>query len=194
MRHFILACLLSLPGIAHAGTVSIEVRGVDGKPLAGAVVQVESARASAPRIGGPYSVAQKDIAFQPRVTIVPAGASVSFPNRDRVRHHVYSFSPAKKFELKLYGHQESHSVTFDRPGVIALGCNIHDSMTGFIIVTGTPFAAQTSAAGRVVFDDVPAGAVTLKVWHPSIRARANILAQAATVGPQGLSTTLALRK
>ena len=110
-----------------------------------------------------------------------------------MRHHVYSFSTPKKFELKLYGREEARSVTFDRAGVVALGCNIHDSMSGFIIVVDTPYAAQTDAAGRVTFDAAP-GAAKLSLWHPSIRAANNMLAQPATVGAQGLATTLTVRR
>ena len=76
--------------------------------------------------------------FHPFVLIVPVGAKVSFPNLDPTRHHVYSFSPAKQFELKLFARDQSRSVVFDKPGVVALGCNIHDAMTAFIVVDGQP--------------------------------------------------------
>ncbi len=186
----------SLPGLALAAPVTIRVIGADGKPLAGAVVQVTSARApaAARTLTGPFVMAQQDIAFQPRLLIVPVGAAVTFPNRDKVRHHVYSFSPAKRFELKLYGKADVPALTFDRAGVVALGCNIHDSMSGFIIVVDTPYAAPTDAQGRVVFGDVPAGPVHVSVWHPGIRARGNTIEQPATVAAAGLSTTVTVSR
>lgn len=187
--------LLALPAGALAAPVSITVTGGDGRPLAGAVVEVQSARAPAAStaLPGPFAMAQKDIAFQPRVLIVPVGAAVTFPNRDQVRHHVYSFSTPKRFELKLYGRDETRAVIFDKPGVVAVGCNIHDQMSGFIIVTDTPYTAQSDARGRVSFD-VPAGAARVTIWHPSIRAPGNMVMQGTTVGLGGLATTIGTRR
>ena len=178
---------------AQAAPVTIDVRGPDGRPLPGAVLMVDSPRTPRGplRLPGPAAMAQQNISFQPHILIVPVGTSVSFPNHDRVRHHVYSFSKPKRFELKLYGRDESRSVLFDKPGVVAVGCNIHDAMSGFIWVVDTPFAAQTDAAGRVVFADVPAGAAVLRLWHPSIRAPDNVLRQAVTIPPSGFSMILA---
>lgn len=186
-----LAC--SFP--AFAATVSVDVIGADGKPLAGAVVLVDTPRkpAGAMKPGGPYEMAQQNIAFVPHVLIVPVGATVSFPNRDKVRHHVYSFSKARKFDLKLYGKDETRSVVFDKPGVVALGCNIHDAMNGSIIVVETPYAVQSDAKGHATIADVPVGGATIRVWHPSIRAPDNMLAQSATVTVTGYTTTYTIR-
>lgn len=178
---------------AASAPVTIDVRGPDGKPIAGAVVAVEASGVAAQQPRGVYAVEQRNIQFQPHVLIVPVGASVAFPNRDKVRHHVYSFSKPKKFDLKLYGREEARAVTFDKPGVVALGCNIHDSMSGFVFVANTPFAAQTNTAGHVVLQGVPAGAVTVRVWHPSIRAPGNTLVQPLRVAPSGLTATVAAR-
>lgn len=185
---------LVLASAAHAETVSVEVRGPDGRPLEGAVVWVSIAGASAPSPVGRYTVAQQNISFEPHVLIVPVGASVEFPNRDRVRHHVYSFSKAKKFDLKLYGREEHRAVTFDAPGVVSLGCNIHDRMSGYVFVTASRFTAQANGVGRVIFAGVPQGRATLNVWHPSIRAAGNTLSQQASVGSAGLSTMLAVKR
>ncbi len=179
---------------AHAATVSVEVRGPDGKPLAGAVVTVESPRFGTPPVQGSYTIEQRNIAFQPHVLIVPVGATVSFPNRDKVRHHVYSFSKPKKFDLKLYGREDTRTVTFDKPGVVSLGCNIHDTMSGFIYVVPSPFADQADADGRARIEGVPAGPVTVRVWHPSIRSGDNSLAQTTTVAASGLTTTLLIKR
>ena len=109
---------------------------------------------------------QKNRRFVPDTLVIPAGSTVSFPNLDPVLHHVYSFSPAKPFELKLYGKDETRKVRFDKPGVIAVGCNIHDDMTGFIRVVDTPFAGKTSADGELTLTGIPAGRAKVTVWHP----------------------------
>lgn len=192
----LLAPLLAVSATAHAATLGIDARGADGKPLAGAVVILETARrADAPiRFAWGTVMAQRNIAFDPHVLIVPVGSSVSFPNRDKVRHHVYSVSRAKKFDLKLYGRDETRSVVLDKAGVVALGCNIHDAMSGFIIVVDTPFAAQADANGHVTLTGVPAGAAIARLWHPAIRAPENMTAQPITVAANGGSLTLTVQK
>jgi len=184
----------ALPVAAHAAPVVIDVRGFDGKPLPGAVVTIETPKAPGVTVRGPYMIEQRDIAFQPHVLIVPVGATVGFPNRDRVRHHVYSFSKARKFDLKLYGQEESRTVLFDRPGVVPLGCNIHDSMSGFVFVTATPFAGLTDQAGHVSIAGVPPGTATVRVWHPSIRAPGSTASQPIDVAATGFATTFVLHR
>lgn len=166
------AVLASTP--AAAGDVTVVVTSQAGQPVRDAVVMVRAPGAAPSRPAGPLVMAQQNVSFQPYVLIVPLGATVAFPNRDRVRHHVYSFSPAKKFELKLYGRDESRTVTFDKPGPVSLGCNIHDRMIGFVYVTETPYAAKTGVDGVAIVRNVPAGSATLQVWHPDIRGRAAI--------------------
>jgi len=194
MKWFLFLAALAMPAIVDAATLTIGVRGADGKPLDGAVLIVDApVRPAGPiRFPWAYVMAQQGISFRPHVLIVPVGATVTFPNHDAIRHHVYSFSRPKTFELKLYGRDETRSVTFDKPGLIALGCNIHDMMNGFIWVVDTPYAAQTDAGGMVVINGVPAGAVTLRLWHPSIRAPGNILTQAATIPAAGFKTVLSV--
>jgi plastocyanin len=127
----------------------------------------------------PLVMAQKDIAFAPYVLIVPAGSSVTFPNRDTVRHHVYSFSAVHRFELKLYGREERRTELFDKPGVVALGCNIHDRMAAYIDVVDTRFAAKTDADGVAVISGLPSGAARLKVWHPFAKTPNGMVASEA---------------
>ena len=189
--------LVALPALVQAAPVTIEVRGPDGQPLIDAVVVIDAPSApSAPRaaLKEPYVVEQRNIAFQPHVLVVPVGATVSFPNRDAVRHHVYSFSKPKKIDLKLYGKEEQRSVVFDKPGVVALGCNIHDSMSGFVFVSKSPFAAKTTATGRVQWSDVPAGSATVSVWSPTIHAPNNTLVQTIAIAPAGFSTILTIQR
>ncbi|WP_156680147.1 methylamine utilization protein [Sphingomonas profundi] len=189
-RRVLPAALLVACGTAPAGatTLDVIVRDAAGSALPNAVVMLESGppqTARTIRFPWPAVVAQQDIQFAPYVLIVPVGAQVSFPNRDKVRHHVYSFSRPKKFELKLYGREEARTVLFDKPGPVALGCNIHDRMTGFIMVVDTPFAARTDAAGRVSLANVPAGEARLRVWHPLARAPGGETAQALSLPANG---------
>ena len=194
LRLSLLFAASALPVAAHAAPVVIDVRGFDGKPLPGAVVTIETPKAPGVTVRGPYMIEQRDIAFQPHVLIFPVGATVGFPNRDRVRHHVYSFSKARKFDLKLYGQEESRTVLFDRPGVVPLGCNIHDSMSGFVFVTATPFAELTDQAGHVSITGVPPGTATVRVWHPSIRAPGSTASQPIDVAATGFATTFVLHR
>lgn len=102
-----------------------------------------------------------------------------------MRHHVYSFSKPKRFDLKLYRREDQRTVIFDIAGVVALSCNIHDAMTGFVFVTTTPFAVQSDVNGHVAIPGVPAGTATVRVWHPSIRAPGNSLSQPLSVAVAG---------
>lgn len=183
LRMFALVGAALLTTVASAGTVSVQVKAANGAPVADAVVMVSSPHAPAGPIHFPWPavVKQQNISFQPHVLIAPLGASVTFPNMDNVRHHVYSFSKPKKFELKLYGHEETRTVAFDKPGVVAIGCNIHDQMSGFIVVVDTPYAAKTDASGRASITGVPDGAATLKVWSPGFRAAGNQIAEQISV-------------
>jgi plastocyanin len=187
----ILALILALalsPATALAGDLVMTVRDGTGKPVPNAVVMVKPAAgvpAGPVRFPWAYTVAQKDITFDPFVLIVPVGASVAFPNKDKVRHHVYSFSAGNKFELKLFGKDESRSVVFKAVGVAAIGCNIHDGMVGFIQVVDTPFAVKTDAAGVATLRGIPAGAATVRVWHPYLRAPKNELTRKTTFAASG---------
>src|SRR5471030_1705563 len=129
-------CLLAAAEFAtaaHATDLSVSVRTGAGQAVANAVVTLySSSSGEGGRFDWPYRMAQQNLQFDPFVLIVPVGAVVSFPNRDSVRHQVYSFSPPHPFELRLYGKDETRTVRFDKPGVVALGCNIHDNMVAFI--------------------------------------------------------------
>jgi plastocyanin len=177
------------PALAAAATVSVDVRDMAGKPVANAVVIVDAPHtaSAAATLRGPFVMGQQNISFTPHVLVVPVGATVTFPNRDRVRHHVYSFSAPKKFDMKLYGREETRSVVFDKPGVVALGCNIHDSMSGFVYVVDTPFAVVTNAQGHATISGVPAGRATIRLWSPAIRARGNTQAQPVTIPAAGFA-------
>ena len=178
MRSLILPALavLALAAPAAAADLTITVKTPAGEPVANAVVTVKppGVASGAPiKFSWAYDVAQHNIAFEPFVQIVPVGSDVSFPNKDNVRHHVYSFSAVKKFELKLYGHDETRTVHFDEAGVVALGCNIHDQMLAYLVVVDTPFAAKTGADGVAVIHGLPAGAAPMTVWQPFMKTVKN---------------------
>jgi plastocyanin len=172
LRFALFAVVLCLAGNTRAAGLDLTLVTSAGRPVVDAVVMVrpDAGVRGAARLSGPFRMAQKDTLFQPFVLIVPVGAEVSFPNLDPFHHHVYSFSKAKTFELKLYGRDETRRVTFDKAGVAALGCNIHDAMSAYIRVVDTPFAAKTGAGGLAVVRDLPAGPATVTIWHPFLKS------------------------
>ena len=174
--------LLAMALTAHAGTVQIQVLDGAGKPLADAVVFLDSREArAAAKPARDVSIAQIGRQFSPRVSVVPVGTAIEFPNRDTVRHHVYSFSPIKTFELKLYAGTPANPVLFDRPGIAVLGCNIHDQMTAWVVVVETPYYTRTAADGRATLDGVPPGSYRLRAWHTDLQVGAPASDQPITV-------------
>jgi plastocyanin len=161
--------LLAAAGWAGAGPVEVRVTDAAGRPLPHAVVFLESreARAALKPAAG-VEIAQASRQFTPQVTVVPVGTSVTFPNRDTVRHHVYSFSTTKKFEIKLYVGTPTAPVVFDQPGIAVLGCNIHDNMAAWVVVVDTPYVARTGADGRATLPQVPPGNYRLRTWHAGL--------------------------
>ena len=172
--------------------MQVDVSDAAGKPVADAVVFLDSAEARKqvkPLAG--VEMAQEKRQFVPGVLVVPVGTEVRFPNHDTVRHHVYLFSPAKKFELKLYTGTPATPVRFDQPGVVVLGCNIHDQMVGWILVLETPYFAQTPAtAGKAFMGEVPPGRYRLRAWHPRLPAGAPAQEQDLTVTASGALATV----
>ena len=188
-----LAALLILAGPASAATVQVTVQDSNGRALPDAVVFLESREARiAVKPAQGAEMAQVNKQFDPRVLVVPMGTSVIFPNRDTVRHHVYSFSPAKNFELKLYAGTAANPVVFDKVGIAVLGCNIHDNMAAWVVVVDTPYYARSSAGGTVSLANVPPGSYRLRVWHPGLAVGAPAADQALMVGATDSATTYRL--
>ena len=159
-------CWLVSSMLSAAGLQAVLV-DAQGQPLADALITLRGplgAGAAEP----PAVMDQVARQFQPRVLAVHTGSAVSFPNSDTIRHHVYSFSPAKRFELRLYQGTPSEPVIFDKPGVVVLGCNIHDWMVGYVYVTDDPWFAVADEQGRVTFDGLPAGRYAVSLWHPQV--------------------------
>ena len=158
-----------LAGPVSANTLSALITQDDGSPVQDAVVSIHlkgRSQAAAPP-GTLATMIQLGQRFRPFILPVQVGTTVEFPNRDPFRHHVYSFSEAKTFELKLFDSSENETMTFDRAGVVPLGCNIHDNMLAYVYVVDTPHFAQTNDAGSVAFEELPPGDYTVSVWHPN---------------------------
>lgn len=185
---------LCLTAPLAAAPLSVRVVDGSGRPVRDAVVTFyPSAGARAPRPGGHYAVSQKAMQFRPFLTIIPVGADVSFKNFDSIKHHVYSFSPAKRFELKLFARDQSRTVRFDKAGVVALGCNIHDAMSAFIVVTDSVWTARTNPQGMAVFADAPGANGRVAVWHPYLRVPGGVVQQAVGPARRKLSFSVRLR-
>ena len=193
----IILALLALAGAwspLAAAPLSVHVVDSSVRPVRDAVVTLyPGSGARAPRPGGRYVIAQEHLQFHPFLTVIPVGADVSFPNLDPTKHHVYSFSPAKRFELKLFAKDQSRTVHFDKAGVVALGCNIHDGMSAFIFVTDTVWTVRTNGQGMAVFADAPNGAGRVDVWHPYLRAPGAMVQQALAAGQHAASFSIRLR-
>jgi plastocyanin len=192
------ASLLPLPASAASpvpplSPLDIRVADAAGKPVSGAVVFLDSpqAREQVRPLSG-IEVAQAERRFVPAVSVVTLGTAVTFPNLDRVRHHVYSFSPVKRFEIKLYVGTPAAPVVFDQPGIAVLGCNIHDQMAAWIVVVATPWFGRSDDAGRWAGASAPPGRYTLRAWHAGMPVGAAPIEQALTVEAAGARAVVML--
>ena len=161
------AAAVALCGPAGAGALPVDVSVTDsaGRPLADAIVSIVlRGQPSTAPAGTKVEIAQDHRKFEPPITVIQTGTGVVFPNFDTVRHQVYSFSPIKRFELKLYAGIPGYAVVFDKPGTATLGCSIHDKMRAWVHVVDTPVYGRTDAAGKVHLD-VPEGDHQLQAWH-----------------------------
>ena len=177
-----LALILGAPRGGAAELLAL-VKDHHGKPVSDAVVLATPLDPKSALRAKPQTVVidQVDKQFVPYVKAVFVGWKVRFPNSDNIRHQVYSFSPAKRFELPLYGGQDAESVLFDQPGVVVLGCNIHDWMVAYVYVSETPYFTQTAAAGTAAIEDLPPGDYTVRVWHPGMERGEETTARLITV-------------
>lgn len=178
-----LSCLIAMPLAAADFTVTARRRG--GEPLAGAVIMLESESANAPAAPPVIGVMdQVNLSFVPDVLVIPVHSSVQFPNSDAVSHQVYSFSDTRAFQLPLYRGRPYPPVEFDQPGVVTLGCNIHDNMLAYIVVTRAAHFGRTNAQGRWTVD-LPAGRYVARLWHPLLNESQEVRATITTDGGPG---------
>jgi plastocyanin len=183
---------------AAAAALHVSVKDQHGKPVADTVISAtpldpkNALRAKPPAV----AIDQVDKQFVAYVTPIYVGSSVRFPNNDNIRHQVYSFSSAKRFDLPLYAGTDAPPVLFDKPGVVVLGCNIHDWMIGYIYVSETPFFAKTGSAGTASLEDIPSGDYLVKIWHPRMDRTEDATIQRVTLSagtPVDLEWQLALK-
>jgi plastocyanin len=176
MRQTVVRCAFALAAaafacpLAAASSVRVDAVGPEGAPVEDAVVFLRPLADQKPpgRPPLPASIEQHDREFVPYLTVVQTGATVRFPNQDPIRHHVYSFSQPKKFEIKLYA-GDGPQIVFDKPGVVTLGCNVHDWMLGYVFVVDTPWFAKTGSDGSARIEDVADGDYEVRLWHPRQR-------------------------
>jgi plastocyanin len=181
----------TLSGAVNAADFTVKVVDNRGAPAAQAVVLVRpEGNAAVATAAGVTRVTQQFQAFAPEVVPVAVGTTVQFPNLDRMRHHVYSFSPGNTFEIRLYSGEQIPQVKFDNPGIVAIGCNIHDWMQGYIYVTDAPFFATTDAAGMATLRGLPNGEFRVAVWHPELQAEVEVAR--TSIGTSDSTATLTI--
>src|SRR5216684_2816669 len=195
MRFFGLALLLTAALRLAAADVACKLTDPKGARIADAIVSLKRLDRPEPTVapaGTTAEISQQDKEFIPYVTAVQVGTTMHFPNHDKVQHHVYSLSKAKKFELPLYSGEARRGILFDQPGVVTIGCNIHDWMIAYVVVLPTPHFAKTDADGAATLS-VPAGQYHLEIWQPRL---SQPLTQEITVtdtAPTSLAFTLVLK-
>lgn len=155
-------------GPALAASISLHLAQPKGAPLAGAVLVATPLDGRALPPPAAAVMDQRDRKFVPQILVVQTHARVTFPNSDNVTHHVYSFSQARRFQIYLPKSGPPKTVAFDRPGVVTLGCNLHDWMLGYILVVDTPYFAPTDGDGVASLAGLAAGRYRLEVWHPRL--------------------------
>ena len=181
---------------AHAASLDVLVKDAKGTAVSDAVVYAQRTGASSTFAKRQTVIDQRDKQFVPYVTAIQVGTSIIFPNSDNIRHHVYSFSPAKKFELPLYSGVPAKPVVFDKVGFVTLGCNIHDWMIAYVAVLPTPHFDVTGQEGRGSLKNLAAGQYSIQVWHPSLKGAPENSAQDVDLGSSGsreLTFTLDLK-
>ena len=170
VRATVLGFLLAWCGASQAARLQVTITTAAGVPVDDAAVVITPISGAMPKRHSTLSIAQKDREFIPYLTIVQSGTAVSFPNQDPFKHHVYSFSPVKSFEIKLYAGKSTQPVVFDKPGEVAIGCNVHDWMEAYILVVDSPYFGKSDRNGRALIANVPTGRYRLRLWHSSQKA------------------------
>lgn len=185
--------LLVIFGLCHdlsAGSFDVTVKDGKGALVSDAVVYAWGKGMNVQSMKKQTVIDQQDKQFIPYVTAVQVGTSILFPNKDNIRHHVYSLSSAKKFELPLYKGVPAEPVVFDKEGFVTLGCNIHDWMIAYVAVLGTPYFQVTGREGHALLKNLPPGQYTVEVWQPSLKGAPETFAQHVDIAAGGTKPLL----
>ena len=176
-----------------AGTNSVQAMLANHEPFAGAVITVRGETSHAPVAPISAILDQINLTFVPDIIVIPVGSTVEFPNSDSVSHQIYSFSPTKRFQLPLYHGKPYPPVHFDEAGVVTLGCNIHDRMVGYIVVTDAAYFGRTDARGIWSATNVPRGTYHVSLWHPLLRdSAASLDREVSVTGDESATATVQL--
>ncbi len=189
----LMVMMAGLHGAALAANVQVQIKDAAAQPVLDAVVylQLDTPQVLAKPATG-IEIEQKSKKFLPLVTVVQTGSQVAFPNNDTIRHNIYSFSSAKKFEQRLYSGTAAAPVLFDKSGTVVLGCNIHDTMVAYVHVVDTPYFGKTDASGKFNIEKVPPGKYTAKVWHYNLPNGAALPEQVVQVKGDSVSLNFSL--
>lgn len=186
IKNLIFLYVVGISGVAvAASSLQVTVLGKKNTPIENVVVSVIPNGDQA--IDMPirtYEMSQKDKTFTPHILTIPTGSNVIFPNMDNITHHVYSFSPTKRFDLKLFKLKSPDPITFEKPGIVVVGCNIHDWMLGYIKITNTPFFSNTDSSGIASFPELPPGDYDIEIWNPRIKDKSKYLVRSQTLSDQ----------
>lgn len=187
-RYFVCSLLCIGSTSVYALDLNITVQDKQGRPVKDAIVYIEANNLQTIKPKMEQDIIQKGRQFHPLVTVVQTGTNIKFPNQDKVKHHVYSFSPAKKFELKLYSGVPATPVIFDQAGTVVLGCNIHDRMLAYVYIVDTPVFAKTNTHGVAVITDLPSGKYEVNTWHYALKNENTSVTQAVNVAEKANAT------
>ncbi len=170
-RCFWLAMVVIFPLTAMAGTITGRVHVHDSKiVLSDVIVSVEDIHAPFPA-PAPAVMDQRGLIFVPHVLPIVVGTTVAFLNHDPLAHNVFSISPAKRFNLGLYGPGTVRRMKFDKPGIVELLCNVHQEMSAYIVVLKNPYFARVQTDGAFRIADVPAGKHQVRFWQEQLGER-----------------------
>ncbi len=197
-RLLVLLALAAWAAGAGAAALVVKVTRPDGRPVAGAVVLLHGPPGSKAPLPATFIVDQVNQTFTPDLIVIPVGSTVTFPNSDKVSHQVYSFSPSKRFQLPLYRGTPYPPVAFVNAGIVTLGCNIHDDMIAYLVVTDAGWFGRTAQDGSWSASNLPAGNFRVEVWHPRMREATDLIErplrlEAAPTGRVDVQLTRSLR-
>jgi len=188
--------LLSFLDVTSAADVSITILEKKQRSVHDTVVELVAIGVNTATAGN-IEITQLDKDFDPTMSVIPRGSQVLFTNKDPFQHHVYSVSKGNQFDLPLYKGTPSEHINFETPGVVKLGCNIHDWMLAFAYVSQSEYLVTTDTGGKAHFSDIPEGEYELRIWNPRLKNNKKLISQSLTVGrDQSLeqTVTLSLRK